>query len=102
MTTRYDLAAFDIADTCRRLGRVDLIDAAIAAQWGTVGRELATMPASDVTRHEQRAAATAAMLLDIGSVDGAARTMAALRDDEMPLVAYDLEVGAEMAAAVAS
>ena len=45
---------------------------------------------------------TAAYALADGNAEGAARILANVRDDEMTLDAYALEVGAAMAAAAAS
>ena len=97
-----DCLSYDLADSCLRFRRADLIDAAIACDWTAVGSALASMPRCDVTIDEQRAAATAAILLGRGRVEAAARCMADLRDDAMTLDAYALEVGAEMAVAAAS
>ena len=101
MTDLADCLSYELADSCIRLGRRDLVEAAIACDWPAVGSTLASLPSADVTRHEQRAAATAAILLGCGRVEAAARVMADLRDDEMTLDAYASEVTAEMAAAVA-
>ena len=97
-----DCLSYDLADSCIRLGRADLVDACIACDWRSVSREIAATLCADATREEHRATVTAAAALAEGNVEGAARILADVRDDEMTLDAYAVEVLAEMAAAAAS
>ena len=97
-----DCLSYDLADSCIRLGRADLVDACIACDWRSVAREIAATLCADATREEHRATVTAAAALAEGNVKGAARILADVRDDEMTLDAYAIEVGAAMAAAAAS
>ena len=97
-----DCLSYDIADSCIRLGRADLVDACIACDWRSVARGLTATLCGDATREEHLAAVTAAYALADDNVVGAARILANVRDDEMTLDAYAVEVGAAMAAAAAS
>ena len=97
-----DCISYDIADTCIRLGRADLVDACIACDWRSVSREIAATLCADATREEHRATVTAAAALAEGNVEGAARILADVRDDEMTLDAWAAEVLAAMAAGAAT
>ena len=97
-----DCLSYDIADSCIRLGRADLVDACIACDWRSVAREIAATLCADATREEHRATVTAAATLADGNVEGAARILADVRDDEMTLDAWAAEVLAEMTAAQVS
>ena len=97
-----DCLSYDIADTCIRLARADLVDACIACDWRSVARGLTATLCGDATREEHLAAVTAAYALADNNVVGAARVLADVRDDEMTLDAYAVEVLAEMAAGAAS
>lgn len=97
-----DCLSYDIADTCIRLGRAGLVDAAIACDWTAVARELAATLCGDEMRHERDGAIRGAQIFAAGDVVAAARVLADVRDDEMTLDAWAAEVLAEMAAAAAS
>lgn len=93
-----DCLSYDIADTCIRLGRAGLVDAAIACDWTAVARELAATLCGDEMRHERDGAIRGAQIFAAGDVVAAARVLADVRDDEMTLDAWAAEVLAEMAA----
>ena len=97
-----DCISRELADTCIRLGRADLVDAAIACDWPAVARELATTICGDEMRHERDGAIRAARLFAAGDVVAAARVLADVRDDGMTLDAWAAEVLAEMAAGAAT
>ena len=97
-----DCLSCDLANTCIRLGRADLVDAAIACDWTAVARELAAPLCGDEMRHERDGAIRGAQIFAAGDVVAAARVLADVRDDEMTLDAYAVEVLAEMAAGAAS
>ena len=94
-----DCLSYDLADTGIRLGRADIVDAAIACDWTAVARELAATLCGDEMRHERDGAIRAARLFAAGDVVAAARILADVRDDEMTLDAWAAEVLAEMTAA---
>lgn len=100
------LVAFDIADSCRRLGlgcaaRV-AIAATTAAEWMDVVVDLRRPMRTDDRDTERRAALAAANRMARGDEGTAAGIMAALRSGECDPSAYVANVTAEMAAAKVS
>lgn len=92
-----DCLSYELADTSIRLGRADIVDAAIACDWAAVAREIAATICGDEMRHERDGAIRAARLFAAGDVVAAALVLADVRDDEMTLDAWAAEVLAEMA-----